>query len=63
MEIVGARSTEEKRKVGRPKKKIRNPYGRKGKPKEAQATNEEESSNEQSDVEVNLIEVNEPQSI
>jgi len=63
MEIVGARSAEEKRKAGRPKKKIRNPYGRKGKPKEAQTTNEEESSNEQSDIEVNLIEVSEPQNV
>lgn len=63
MELVGARSAEEKRKAGRPKKKIRNPYRRKGKLKEAQTTNEEESSNEQSNIEVNLIEVSELQNV
>lgn len=36
METVRARSVEGKRKRDRPKKKVCNPYGRKGKPKEAQ---------------------------
>ena len=49
---------------GRPKKKTRNPYGRKGKPKEIQRIcEEEEASTEASDIEVNLIEVREPQDI
>lgn len=50
---------------GRPKKKVRNPYGRKGKPKtkEVQHVPEDEYSTEQSDIEANLVEINEPQSI
>lgn len=60
MEIVGARSAEKKRKIGRPKKKIRNLYGRRGKLKEAQTTNKEKNLNKQRNIEVNLIEVSEP---
>lgn len=54
---------EKKTRRGRPKKIIRNPYGRKGKPKENQRIHEEEDSTEQSDIEANLVEINEPQDI
>lgn len=59
---MGVRN-EEKTRRGRPKKIIRNPYGRKGKPKENQRIHEEEDSTEQSDIEANLVEINEPQDI
>jgi len=63
-EIVGARGPERTPR-GRPKKTVRNPYGRKGKPKpkEIQRLFEDECSTEQSDIEANLIEINEPQDI
>lgn len=34
MQIVGVQDAEEIPRRGRPKKKVRNPYGRRGKPKE-----------------------------
>jgi len=63
-EVVGARGPERIPR-GRPKKTVRNPYGRKGKPKprEIQRLFEDECSTEQSDIEANLIEINEPQDI
>jgi len=60
---VGIRNKKRKPKRDRPKKIIRNSYGRRGKPKETRRTHEEEGSTEQSDIEANLIEVNEPQDI
>lgn len=62
-EIVGVQDKDRKPKRGRKKKIIRNPYGRKGKPKETQDGQEEESITEQSDIEANLIEIVDPQDI
>lgn len=62
-EIVGVQNAKEIKKRGRSKKKIRNPYGRKGKSRNAQHSQEEEDSTEQSDTEANLIEIYEPQNI
>lgn len=61
--IVGVQDRDRKPKRGRKKKVIRNPYGRKGKPKEIQDNQEEESATEQSDIEANLIEIADPQDI
>ena len=63
-ETAEERESTETPRRGRPKRKARNPYGRKGKPKETQQIcEEEEASTEASDIEVNLIEVREPQDI
>lgn len=60
---MGVQDKDRKPKRGRKKKIIRNPYGRKGKPKETQDGQEEESITEQSDIEANLIEIVDPQDI
>lgn len=60
---VGEVAESQKRKIGRPKKTVRNPYGRKGKPKpnidDQSACNTEDSS----EMEINLVEVTEPRDL
>lgn len=63
--IVGGSSTEEGRKRGRPKKVIRNPYGRKGKPRVMNNLiyNDSEEGSCDTEIEANLVEVVKPQSV
>nr|XP_034194668.1 uncharacterized protein LOC117610925 [Osmia lignaria] len=66
-ETVGAHDTAQAKKGGRPKKVIRNPYGCKGKPSaqedEVRSLPEEDNEIEDSDIEANLVEIVEPQSL
>jgi len=57
---VGEAQEPQKKKAGRPKKVIKNPYGRKGKPREkTQST----CDTEESELEINLVEITEPRDL
>lgn len=68
-ETVGVEDVQSRRKRGRPKKRINNPYGRKGKPRAIPAEEEEnreeldEDEENESSVELNFMEIIEPDTL
>lgn len=60
---VGEVTEPQKKKVGRSKKVIRNPYGRKGKPKPNTDDQSARDTEDNSKVEINLVEVTEPRDL
>ncbi|CAK9816510.1 Retrovirus-related Pol polyprotein from transposon TNT 1-94 [Anthophora quadrimaculata] len=63
-EIVGVQEPRQISRRGRSRKLIRNPYGRKGKPKNQEiGENEDENSTIESDIETNFLEIIEPETV